>query len=172
MKRITNKLYKLLARKDKEQGIPSDWIDIPGGKFTFGQRIDVGEILRSDRPDAHKLIAILDCIHKNGARGMKTAVRLRYLNYIMEGFTDWFRKEEQLLKHEVTPEEREAGITELSRNIGDFGTVKSIAKTYGKDPDEVLRWEYAKVFGILYTDLEEHKFSQRYNNVMERRNKK
>ena len=40
--------------------------------------------------------------------------------------------------------------------------IKALAKAYGKDPDEILRWQYGKVFGILYTDLEERKFEKKY----------
>ena len=31
------------------------------------------------------------------------------------------------------------------------------------DPDEILEWDYAKVFGILYTDLEERKYETKLN---------
>ena len=43
-----------------------------------------------------------------------------------------------------------------------MSTIKALAKAYGKDPDEILQWQYAKVFGILYTDLEERKFEKKY----------
>jgi len=52
-----------------------------------------------------------------------------------------------------------------------MGTVKALAKAYAKDPDEIFKWKYSKVFGILYSDLEEHKFRQRYNKVIEQKYK-
>lgn len=139
-------------------------IDIKGGKFTFNQRIELGNIIKSSGSDFDKCVKVLKCLYGNLPAA---ALRLKYFEEIMDGLQYWFEQEKTLLKYDPTADEMAAGIRDYSQKVGDFGTVKSLAKAYNQDPDMILNWEYGKVFGILYTDLEEYKYNQRFNKVLE-----
>ena len=143
-------------------------IDIAAGKMTYSQRIELGKILISDCSTFDKLIQSIKCLHDFDVQILPGNAQFYgdYFEEICEGILSWVEKEQKLLTYKPTPEELKAGIKELSEKVGDFGTIKALAKAYHKDPDEILSWEYGKVFGILYTDMEEFRFSQRYEKVI------
>lgn len=142
-------------------------IDIKGGKLTFGQRIDLGKLFQSDVSEVEKFEGVFEILHGYKLNILEYKSKLPYLKRIIEGLEFWTEQEQTLLKYDPSQEEIRAGIKEFSKKVGEFSTVKSLAKTYSKDPDEILNWEYGKVFGILYTDLEEFKFNRRYQKVIE-----
>ena len=150
-------------------------IDIKGGQMTYGQRIELGKICNkyagSEDPNvAHNMLKeVYTCLHgKAPVINPVTIVGLlQYLHEVVEGILFWVEREQTALKYDPSPEELKAGVKDLSLKIGEFGTIKALAKTYSRDPDEVLEWKYGKVFGLLYTDLEEHKFSVKLNKVHE-----
>jgi hypothetical protein len=150
-------------------------IDIRAGDLTYENRIDLGNLFASEKTDAEKFSEIFQILHKttpdfSDEEGMEWY--LEYYREIIDGLTFWFEKEKELLDYQPEPEEIRAGIRELSAKVGPYGTIKAIAKNYARDPDEILQWKYGKVFGILYTDLEEFKYSKRLNKQYERRSKK
>ena len=146
-------------------------IDIKGGKLTFGQRIELGKLYQSQVSEIEKFEQTFQILHQYTPKTRDYKSLINYFNQIIEGITHWIQQETTLLNYEPSAEEIQAGIKDLSEKIGEFGTVKALAKAYGTDPDAVYGWKYGKVFGILYTDLEEYKFSQRYNKVLERKHK-
>jgi len=159
--------YKELRKKLRLTVPKSERIDIKAGKMNFGHRIQLGKILASDSGEFEKIESIFICLHGFKPRSTSYKKYVTYFKDITEGIRFWMGKEVELLNYEPTPEEKRAGVKDLSKKVGEFGTVKALAKAYSKDPDEVLKWEYGKVFGILYTDLEEYKFQVRYNKVIE-----
>lgn len=142
-------------------------IDIEGGKLTFGQRIDLGKLMCSEYSEVEKFEKTFEILHEVKLKISEYKKHIDYFATIIEGLKFWSEQEATLLKYEPTQEEKQAGIKDFSQKVGEFATVKALAKAYSKDPDEILNWEYGKVFGILYTDLEEHKFNVRYNKVLE-----
>ena len=147
-------------------------VDIKGGKLTFAQRIELGEIFGDgELPEAEKLERAIKCICGKKPTPKQYGQYLHKFKVIVEGLQYWCEAEAKMLHCEPTAEERSAGIEEYSKNIGVFGTVKAIAKTFRQDPDTVLQWEYGKVFSILYTDLEDYKYQRRLNKVIERKYK-
>ncbi|OJV40842.1 MAG: hypothetical protein BGO29_14840 [Bacteroidales bacterium 36-12] len=147
-------------------------IDIKSGKITFGQRIELGKIFQGDDTEIVKFEKVFLCMHDFKPAMTEYTKLTDYFNRIIRGITYWIEQEQTLLKYDPSPEELNAGIKDLSDKIGEFGTIKALAKNYGKDPDEVLKWEYGKVFGILYSDLEEYKYQQRFNKVLEQKYKR
>lgn len=144
-------------------------IDISAGKMTYSQRIELGKILTNIAThEIEKLKQTIKCLHGFDLIIVpdNAVFYADYFEQILEGILSWIEKEQTLLAYKPTPEEVKAGIKELSEKVGDFGTIKALAKAYHKDPDDILTWEYGKVFGILYTDFEEHKFSKRYEKVI------
>ena len=144
-------------------------IDIKAGKMTFDQRIQLGKIFQEQGREFETLCKVFQCLHNYTPKVDDIKNLLPYYYEIIEGLTHWLQAESTLLQNEPTSEEISAGIKELSEKIGEFGTIKSLAKNYSKDPDDILAWEYGKVFGILYTDLEEYKYQKRYNKILERK---
>jgi len=145
-------------------------IDIKAGDITFGQRIELGKILaNNDYPELIKLEKVFMCLHGFQPKPKDYLSLMHYFSLIADGLKHWIEVESIMLKHEPTYEEKQAGIKELTKNIEEFGTVKALAKAYSQDPDEILLWKYSKVFGILYTDLEEYKYQVRYNKVIQKK---
>ena len=142
-------------------------INIKSGDMNFGQRIELGKIAAMDCSELEKFEKVFICLHKFKPTLKECSDLLDYFTEIIEGLKFWIDQEITLLKYKPSIEEKRAGVKELSEKIGEFGTIKALAKAYGKDPDEILLWKYGKVFGILFTDLEEHKFQVRYNKVIE-----
>lgn len=162
------------AFKFKNEGKPSfkdvikSKINIKAGEMTFGQRIELGKIAASEDSEKEKFEKVFKCLHKYTPNEKDYAKLMDYFKEIIEGLKYWIDTEAVMLKYEPTPEEKRAGVKELMQNIGEIGTIKALAKAYGQDPDTITDcWKYSKVFGILYTDLEESKFQTRYNKVIE-----
>jgi len=160
-------------KKEQEKTPFSDKIDIRGGKMTFGQRIDLGKLFQSGASEVEKFERAFEILHKKRPNHLQYTVLMKYFYQIIDGLTFWAQQEAAMLHYEPTEEEVRAGIKEYSEKVGELGTVKSLAKTYSTDPDVILSWEYGKVFGLLFADLEEAKFQRRLNKVIEQKyNKK
>lgn len=143
-------------------------LDVAGGSFTYGNRIALGEIFRDeDRSSYRKMKDAFIELYGWSPLLIPLRRRVRVMTKMLEDIKGWLDRERQLLTFEPEPDQITAGIHELAKAVGDMGTVKAIAKAYSQDPDAVLKWEYAKVFGILFTDLEEHKYEKRYNKVID-----
>lgn len=148
-------------------------VDMWGGEFTYGNRIELGNIFAEEgKTEYARLKAAFREIYGYSCRLVPFRYRLSMLNDIAQGLLSWVEREQKLLKYKPTPNELAAGIKELSERVGAMSTIKAIAKTYGRDPDEVLQWNYGKVFGILFTDLEEFNYQSKYNRILEDEHKR
>ena len=149
-------------------------IDIKAGDLTFGQRIELGKILTSGEPEFDIFKQCVECLYGKRPRLTLLNVKenIRIFTNIVEGIKYWMDLEKELLKYEPTIQERRAGISDLTAKVGEYATIKALAKTYAQDPDTILTWKYGKVFGLLYTDLEEYKFQLKLHKQMEASNKK
>ncbi|MDR1416268.1 MAG: hypothetical protein LBJ57_02460 [Prevotellaceae bacterium] len=148
-------------------------VDIVGGKLTFYHRIELGKIIASGCDPAQALREVMRCLHGVEVDPKKESDLRGYVAYfeeIVRGISFWVEQEKRL-RYDPTPEELQAGIRQMYRNIGEFGTLTAIAQAYAKDPDEVLQWEYGKVFGLLMTDFEKAKFQQRLQSIHDRKNR-
>ncbi|MCD7972479.1 MAG: hypothetical protein LUG18_07400 [Candidatus Azobacteroides sp.] len=156
----------------EDRKLPFEKIDVKGGDLTFGQRINLGKILEADGREWEKFMAVFECLHHHKPEIEEYKLLYPYFIEIIEGIRHWLEQESSLLFYEPSAEEISAGIKDFSAKVGEFGTIKTLAKNYAKDPDEILEWKYGKVFGILYTDLEEHKFQKRYQKILEKKYQK
>ena len=151
-------------------------VDVKSGDITYGSYLAVRKQLAETKEyDLAFMVSVIKTIHSEYKYGVGDIVHIKamvnYFNSIVEGVAHWAEQEKELLAYEPSEEEIRAGVKEYSQKVGEFATVKALAKNYGKDPDEVLEWKYSKVFGILYTDLEEYHYNQRYSKVLERKYK-
>ena len=151
-------------------------VDVKSGDITYGSYLAVRKQLAETKEyDLAFMVSVIKAIHSEYKYGVGDIVHIKamvnYFNSIVEGVAHWAEQEKELLAYEPSEEEIRAGVKEYSQKVGEFATVKALAKNYGKDPDEVLEWKYSKVFGILYTDLEEYHYNQRYSKVLERKYK-
>lgn len=146
-------------------------IDIKAGYMTFSQRIELGKILTSNNDDLFVAIKIIDVLHGFKPNNSQLIKLHAYIESILEGILYWAKAESIMLKYTPTPEERQAGIMDLSKKIGDLSTADALAQKYGMDPDDVLAWSYSKVFGILYADLETSKFRQKHRKILQKNQK-
>ena len=146
--------------------IISKKVNVKGGELTFGQRIELGKVFsESTLSELDKFEKTFQCLHGYKPVGKDYSILISYFVEIAEGLNFWAEQESTLLKYEPTAKEKKAGVKELSLKTGDFGTIKALAKNYNQDPDTILLWQYGKVFGILYTDLEEYKYQLRYSEL-------
>lgn len=141
------------------------------GTFSYAQRIAVGDILRDESLTMYqRLKACWRELYGWTARLMPPPMRVRRLDRMVDGLTYWAELECRTLDYKATPEEERAGLARLSGEVGHMGTVKALAQKFGRDPDEVLRWEWGKVYGILYADLKESEYQRRLSDLMSKRN--
>jgi len=157
--------------KKKKFILPKE-IDVKAGKITYGQRIELGKIFQNlETSEIEKFNQTFECLHNFRPVVLQYKKLLPYFEKIIDGLKFWIETEQTLLKYEPSVEELSAGIKELSEKLGEFGVVKSIGKVFSCDPDLILKWEYSKVFYILFTDLEEAKFQIRFQKVLEQKYK-
>lgn len=142
-------------------------VDIKAGKLTYGQRIEVGQILSGPMSEADKFCQSLRCMFGEDYKVTWSVEEVRIFEQIIDGVKFWVEKETEMLKYDPTPEEVQAGCKQLSEKLGPMSTIMALAHKFGKDPDEITQWEYGKVFGLLYADLEQTKYERRYHKVIE-----
>lgn len=153
-------------------GIKVGGIDWDSADFTYGQRLELGDIFGNEETSEYsKLCEAFKCMYGYSRKWLPMRMRIRVFDRILNGFKEWIEKEQTMLKYTPSSEEMSAGIQELSAKVGSMATIKQIAKSYSIDPDKVLEWPYAKVFAILYTDLEERKFDEKLRKSIYERNK-
>lgn len=143
-------------------------VNMAEGEFTYGNRIALGSIFEdTETSDYEKLKRSFREIYGYSCRLLPIRRRVRVLNDILKHLHEWVKREQELLHYQPTSEEVAAGIAEYSKRVGSLATIQAVAKKFATDPDEVLQWDYAKVFGILFNDLEEFKYNERYRRVMD-----
>lgn len=137
-------------------------IDFDGKDFTYGSRVALADIFGDEsKTEYQRMKGAFKELHGFSARLLPIHFRIIAFRHIAEGLQSWIDKEKTLLDYQPSADELAAGVKELGEKVGSMATIKALAKSYGKDPDEILRWEYSKVFGILYTDLEERKYEMK-----------
>lgn len=140
-------------------------VDVQGGKLTYGQRIELGAILcDAKKSPSERFVEAIACLHP----GWKPSFGVRWFDYyerIVRGVEFWMKQEAAKLHYEPDGDELAAGFRELGDKLGPMMTVMTLAEKFGKDPDEILLWEYGKVFGLLYADLESCKYGKRYRKI-------
>ena len=147
--------------------------DMAAGEFPYGERIALAGIFaRTDLSDYGKMKAAWRELYGWNARLMPPLVRARAFTRLVEGLNGWVQREQEMLAYTPTPDEAAAGYEAYCKRIGPTGTIYALAKDYGCDPDTILRWPYAKVFGILYHDLEQLKFGRAYDKVLSNKAKR
>lgn len=135
--------------------------------FTYGNRIELGYIFTNEKiSEYQRMKQAFREVYGYSCRLVPIRRRVKMLHKLVKEFAEICNTEQELLKHTPTADELAAGILELSKRVGPISTYKAIAKDFGKDPDEVLRWPYSKVLGLLYADLEEYKFNERFTKVI------
>ena len=145
-------------------------------ELTFGQYIDLKNILSKiddSTKDSDLIKDIVRVLYKKDTtiKDYMDKKLIKYIGKVIEGITYWADLENKELAYKPSEEEKRAGIIELNDKVGYLGTVKVLAKNYSLDPDLILSWSWSKVFGILKTDLEEFRYQERLNKIMQEKYK-
>lgn len=141
-------------------------IDIKNGQMTYGQRLDLGKILSNEElSDLERFEQTFKCLYDRVPTMPQYLKLMPMYEEIVEGMVHWSNVESQMLYYAPTDKEVRGGIAEYQRNVGDMGPAVAMAKDFGYKPEEVLSWKYVEVFGILYADLEGHKFRNRMDKL-------
>jgi len=145
-------------------------IDVKAGDCSFGQYIELKQLLRSTTDEVTIVGGFFKILHNYDLKPREYKKAIPYIEEISKALIYWQEQENTLLKYEPSIEEKRAGIEQLSKDIGELGTIKALAKDYSQDPDYILEnWKWGKVFGILYSDLETYKYQERYRKACEKR---
>ena len=148
-------------------------VNISDGSLKYWQRIELGQILTSEElTDTEKMLKSMECMLERKPEIEEYMECIEYYKEIIEGIRLWIERENIELRNTPTPEEIQAGIEKLSKEIGDFGTANELAKNYGKTPEEVLNWEYHYVFAILRDDVKKNQYRSRLNSIIEQKRTK
>lgn len=142
-------------------------VDIKAGELKYWQRIELGRILTSKEfDDTQRFLKAIDCMVERELEINEYVEAMEYFQEIIAGITLWIERENSELQYTPTTQELQAGIEELSKEVGDFGTANELAKNYGKTPEEVLDWEYHVVFAILRDDAKKNRYRTRLTKIM------
>jgi len=142
--------------------IIKDKINIKAGDMTFSQRIGLGKIMLSDISEVEKFERVFKFLHgielnpDDRSEMDENSDLIDYFREIVTGLAFWIQQE-SLMKYELTPKERinQDNSTDTLQVPG--GTINAIARKYNVGLDDVLNWEYKKVFQILFDDYEVYK---------------
>lgn len=138
--------------------------------FTYGQRIALGQLFGEPAESEFKrLLRAFRTVYEYSPRLLPRRVRFARLTALVKDLEEWVRREQALLSYTPSADELAAGVEELGKKVGSLGTVQALARSYGTDPDVILAWPYTKVFGILYADLEENKYKDKYQKIVNAR---
>lgn len=138
--------------------------------FTYGQRIALGQLFGEEpKSEYERLLRAFRIVYEYSPRLLPRRVRFARLTALVEGLKEWVSREQKLLNYTPSADELAAGVEELGKKVGSLGTVQALARSFSVDPDVILRWSYSKVFGILYADLEENKYKEKYQKLVNAR---
>lgn len=139
--------------------------------MSFGQRIELGKILGDDTlTDYERFKRCMVCIDPLfNVIDIREAVK--YYDELLQGILFWVEREKKELQYNPTAEELAAGIEVFSMAVGEMTTIMALAKDYGQDLDEILKWKYGKVYNILFTNLQSHLFHERLSRRMQEKAK-
>ena len=166
-------------KQKKDVGVPFFYlwfkiktVNVKSGFFTYSQRIELSQILTGEKTDHENFIAVMTCF-----LGFTPSIKqykkiFDYFTYILKSLTFWAEIEQRSLKYIPTTEEINAGIEDLAKNCGVQPTLYSLSRSFGADPDEILKWKYAKIFNILVSDANSAKYQKKYNDIMMKKNGK
>lgn len=136
--------------------------------FTFGHRIALGQLVESGVDDYELMRKTMELLHQHKLRRREIRKLLDYFEAVLVQLKDWSVKE-QSLQYEPTPEERQAGLLELGKQLKEFSTVDAIATRLHISHDDALRLPYGTVYMMLLKDSELHKFERRLHKIHERK---
>lgn len=137
-------------------------VDVKGGQLTFGQRIELGQIITDPAlTEYQKFNLCMVCLNPEWSVA-HLRKSIKYWEEVLDGIRYWVEREREL-KYNPTPEELAAGVEALALAVGEMSTIMALAKDFGKDPDVILGWKYGKVYNILFTNLQSFLFRDRLN---------
>lgn len=138
--------------------------------FTYGQRIALGQLFEGDAENEYgRLLKAFRIVYEYSPKLLPRGVRFSRITALVEELKEWISREQNMLHYAPSADELAAGVEELGKKVGSLGTVQALARSYGVDPDVVVAWPYTKVFGILYADLEENKYKDKYQKIVNAR---
>ena len=149
-------------------GVKLGTVNITDGEFTYGNRIVLADIFKDEnKSDYQKMKEAFREIYGYSCRWLPRRKRYRALIGIVDGFSEWIKREKMVLDYKPTQDQLNAGIEKYAQAVGAMSTVHAIAERFSTDPDVVLKWDYAKVFGVLFVDLERYKYQERERKVID-----
>lgn len=145
--------------------------DIAGGDFSFGERLQIVQLLRDEeRDDIERARDILECLHGKRYSLRSTARLMPYVIEIAQSMIEWLKREQNECSAPIKPEAASAGAEQFAKEVGDMGSVVSLAERFGMSISEVYRMPYLEVFAIWKVDAARARFEQRLEQVIRRKN--
>ena len=137
-------------------------VNIKEGEFTYGNRLYMADVFAEEGlTEWQSLAKIYTDIYGYNPKWLLRRVRLARFKELVEGIKFWAEAESRELHRVPSAEELRAGIEEVSKARGAMATIKALAKDFAQDPDKILQWPWAKVYGILRDDLKEAEFTEK-----------
>lgn len=90
------------------------------------------------------------------------------INYIIDQISEAVEKENKSLSTKPNQDLENAGIGRLSA-FGALNVIFDLAERFGKDPEEIERWQYRKVFAILLRDKIAREIKEEYSEITRKR---
>lgn len=138
----------------------------------YGERIGLVRIL-SDTTlgEFGKAREIIKLLHDIDITPHDAASLDGYIVRIVQGLNAWLLREKNECYVPPLPEQMQAGIETMSKEIGDMGGVVAMAKQFCWTFEQVYKMPYTDVFTIWKVDAEREKYERRYHKIMSNQSK-
>lgn len=146
--------------------------DIAGGDFLYGERIMLARIFQQkDIDDLERTKQIIEALHGFKPSNVVAAHLLPYALDICKAFLAWTEREEQECSVPPLPQATQAGVEQLTKEVGDMGNVVALAERFGFTFEQVYKMPYMDVFTIWKVDAAMAKYNRRLKKVLEAESK-
>lgn len=146
--------------------------DISEGDLTYGERIELGRIVRDENMgDYQRIKEVCQCLYDVEVTPEQAVHLTDHVAKVLTDIIDWMKKEQQEFYIPPTPEEERARIQDLTKACGDMGDVVSLAESFQCSFEEVYNKPYLEIFTIHKVHAERTRYERRLNKVYQERKK-
>lgn len=146
--------------------------DISEGDMTYGERIELGRIIKDqEMGDYQRIKEVVKCLYDVEVTPKEAVDLADHVEDILTDLVEWMKREHQAFYIEPTAEEVKANIQGLTKACGDMGDVVSLAESFHCTFEEVYKRPYLEIFTIHKVHAERTRYERRLSKVYMDKNK-
>lgn len=154
----------------KSSGTVNNAKAIPLGELTYGEVSEFKQLAISINIEG--IITIFCKVFSITEKELLKLDIVQFLSaikYLTSEIKELVQREIKSLKSDIDPDMQMAGIDKMAV-FGEFSTLISLGKEFGKSPIEIEKWKYNTVFAIILHDKTHAGIMKRYSQLKSSRN--